>query len=300
MVTRACDKACFGCTQGSNLAGKPIIMTPENFERACESLQGYYGVVGVFGGNPAIHPQFEELCKIMRGILPFEQRGLWCNHLRGNGAACRITFNPAHSNLNVHLDREAYDEFLRDWPETRHYLKGLDPAWPEAKRLGRERVGDSRHSPPWVAMQDVVADEGKRWELISGCDVNQLWSSLICQIHGELRAYFCEIAAAQAMLHSHDPAWPMSGLPVTPDWWRKPMRDFIEQVRFHCHRCGHPLRGYGELAIGGTTEQVSETHQDIYRPKRPNRLVELVTDISQLKQGRIVRATDYVQNGSIK
>ena len=28
-VTRACDKACFGCTQGSNLGGKPGMITVE-------------------------------------------------------------------------------------------------------------------------------------------------------------------------------------------------------------------------------------------------------------------------------
>ena len=52
-ITRACDLACFGCTQGSNLAGKVTMITPENFEKACASLVDYFGVVGIFGGNPA-------------------------------------------------------------------------------------------------------------------------------------------------------------------------------------------------------------------------------------------------------
>ena len=32
MLAEACDKACFGCTQGSQLAGKTEFMSPEHFE----------------------------------------------------------------------------------------------------------------------------------------------------------------------------------------------------------------------------------------------------------------------------
>ena len=46
-VTRACDKSCFGCTQGSNLAGKPGMITVEQFEEALISLEGYFGIVGM-------------------------------------------------------------------------------------------------------------------------------------------------------------------------------------------------------------------------------------------------------------
>src|SRR5262245_40683977 len=103
-ITRACDLACTACTQGSNLGGKPTIMTLENFERACESLRGYNGVVGIFGGNPTLHPKFKAICEILTRIIPYEQRGLWSNNLREHGGLCRRTFNPSVSNLNVHAD----------------------------------------------------------------------------------------------------------------------------------------------------------------------------------------------------
>ena len=59
MVTRACDLSCVHCSQGSNLAGKPVMMTVDQFDVACRSLEGYWGVIGMFGGNPAVHPQFD-------------------------------------------------------------------------------------------------------------------------------------------------------------------------------------------------------------------------------------------------
>lgn len=294
-VTRACDLACFGCTQGSNLGGKPVMISVEDFEVACESLQGYWGVVGMFGGNPALHPKFEQLCEILRSHFPKEQCGLWCNNPRGKAATMRDTFNPRYSNLNVHCNQAAYDEFKLHWPECKPF--GLE---------------DSSHSPPYVAMKDVIADEGKRWELISTCDINQNWSAMVCHVPGKgLRGFFCEIAGAQAMLHCNDPSWPDTGLHVNGgylptgedstymgpvvQWWQLGMEDYRDQVRQHCHACGIPLRRKGQLAVQGTTEEVSATHASIYKTKVVGRSVELV----QIDQGPKVRqVTDYVGNAA--
>src|SRR5690606_5874383 len=103
-VTRACDKSCYGCTQGSNLRGPYTRMSPSQFEEACISLKDYWGVVGMFGGNPCVHPQFAELCEVFKKHIPYEQRGLWSNNLNGHGKLCAETFNPRHSNINAHGD----------------------------------------------------------------------------------------------------------------------------------------------------------------------------------------------------
>jgi Radical SAM superfamily len=283
LVTRACDKACFGCTQGSNLGGKPVMITLEEYEQAVISLKDYFGVVGMFGGNPTMHPKFTALCAILRKHIPFERRGLWCNRLLGYGAVCRETFNPDHSNLNVHCDTEAWDEFWRDWPEARHKLKGQE---------------DSKHSPPFVAMMDVGIVEAQRWELISCCTVNQHWSAIICPVPGKgLRGFFCELAGAQAMLHAADSTWPDLGVKVEPGWWKRSMIDFADQVRHYCHRCGIPMNRDGQLAVGGDHEEVSQTHADIHRPKVKDRTVRLITQ-STLTLKSSGRAIDYLGKGS--
>ena len=327
-VTRACDLACFNCTQGSQLGGKVEFMSPDMFEKAIRSLEGYFGVVGVFGGNACLSPHFGEYCKILRQHVPQKRCGLWSNNIKEWGWECSQTFNPAVSNLNVHLSQEAYDNIRRTWKEARPF--GLDR--------------DSRHSPCYVAIKDVlrrscrtcggagnmvnpkadscvervdcamcngsgsVYDEDKAWELISGCDINQHWSALIGMFRGELRAWFCEIAGAQSMLHQHEPDYPDTGKKVCVEasspqykgvpWWQKPMTSFADQVRKHCHECGVPLRGHGELSQSlspESREQVSQTHQSVYKPKRKGRSVELVTVPAQLgKPLEIV--THYLQN----
>lgn len=231
-LTRACDLACSNCTQGSQFKGKPDFITLENFEKACQSLHGYFGLIGIFGGNPALHPQFQEITDILRKHFPKSKCGIWCNNPHGKAAIMRDVFNPAMSNLNCHLNIEAYEEFKRDWPESRPF--GLDK--------------DSRHSPVHGSLTKMVPDEEERWRLISQCDVNQHWSAMICQFRGELRAFFCEIAGSQAILNQHNPLYPDTGMLVEPGWWQRPMQDFAEQVRFHCHRCLVPLRGHGALA----------------------------------------------------
>jgi len=289
-ITRACDKSCFNCTQGSNLRGTPGMITVEQFEQACLSLDGYFGTVGVFGGNPAVHPKFEEICEVMCKHIPRKRRGLWCNNPMGKGKAMAKTFNPMVSNLNTHLDQEAHKEFKRDWP----------------KSLPFGNTKDSRHSPVFVAMKDVIEDEGKRWELISGCDINKYWSAMIAPFRGELRGWFCEIAAAQSILHQHEPDYPDTGIPLVREdatidssWWKLSMKEFAPQVRKHCHDCGIPLRGYGELAQStdsASVEQVSETHKSIYSLKKQGRKLELVTKLEQLGDKSLGKVTDYMGN----
>ena len=135
--------------------------------------------------------------------MPFDQRGIWTNRLFGRGKLCRETFAPHHSNINVHLSSDAYEEFRRDWPEAiearkSHVERGLNE--------------DSRHGSPWVSMSDLQAlpfpdgtsrdnTESHRWELIADCPINKNWSAIITPVGSELRAFFCEVAGHAAGLH---------------------------------------------------------------------------------------------------
>lgn len=311
-ITRACNMSCSCCTQGSNYGGKTHFMPVEMFEQACRSLESFWGVVGVFGGNPCVHPEFTAICEVFRKHVPLPQRGLWSNDLMTaeKAEAARATFNPHVSNLNVHMDRKAWDL--------------IKAHWPEANPFGLET--DSRHAPVFVAMKDIdrlpVFDEKHtlmgyvenseemRHNLISDCDINQNWSALIGMFRGQLRAWFCEIAGAQSMLHQDDLDYPDTGTHldshINPDtgtlcrWWELPMSAFAPQIRKHCHECGVPLRGYGELAVSGDqqSEQVSKTHAGFPNLKRRDVPVQVVDCLEQLGVGRLQRTTDYVQNSA--
>lgn len=308
-VTRSCDKACFNCTQGSNLRGPASRITVEQFEVALKSLDGYFGVVGMFGGNPALHPQFDELCALIRAYVPYERRGLWCNKLFGKGAIARETFNPGVSNLNVHCDVEAFEEFKRDWPESLPF--GMEDSVHSPVHLSmldldslpmeefRHRTMDeaaranveAKCPPPEASDQGprtMPNTEENRLKLIQDCDINKNWSAMICVVDGQLKGYFCEIAGAQAMM-THDGTY---GLDVVPGWWKSSWEAFKGQL-FHCHRCGVPLRGKGTYAVDGSAEQTSAYYKDIYKPKDGGRQVEVVDAVSAL--GHTEKVTDYTR-----
>src|SRR4051794_34523295 len=97
MVGRACTESCVACTQGSSLAGRVPFMPVDAFETAIKCLIGFPGTVGLFGGQPTLHPNFTDLCEIMRRHLPYESRGIWTNALNGHGEVCRKTFRPDRS-----------------------------------------------------------------------------------------------------------------------------------------------------------------------------------------------------------
>lgn len=275
IVTSACDLACTHCTQASNLRGNVEFITPENFRTACASLQGYYGVVGMFGGNPALHPQFEELCGIMRETVPARHRGIWCNHPKGKGKIMAQTFEPICSNLNVHKSQEAYDEFKRDWPASRPF--GLQD--------------DSMHSPVHASMIDLGLSEEDRWDAISTCDIGTKWSALIGQLQGGVYAFSCEVMYAQCRIRGIN-----TGVPVIPGWWQLPMSHFAHQYRENCHNCLVPLRGKGVLSRDTTApELTTPMYADVYRPKG-NKSVNVTTSLSDVQPESVELMTDYIGN----
>jgi len=279
LTTRACDRACHGCTQGCNFRGHAQPISLDHFDQACRSLFDYWGVVGVFGGNPTLHPKFGTICSILRQYVPWDRRGIWANRLFGQGRVVQATFNPSISNVNVHLDGEAAQEFHREWPRVHVY--GVND--------------DSRHAPPFIAMCDLVHNEGRRGELVSQCDINQHWSAMIGEFRGELRAWFCEIAGAQSILHQSDPDYPDTGVPVVPGWWNQPIEYYANQVRKHCHECGIPLRGYGDLACDPNgVDYVSCTHASVCIPKLHSGVVRTIEHLDQLRTKNLP-AHEYLQ-----
>lgn len=284
-VTNACDLDCKNCSVAVGLAKKLhriFWMSPDQFRAALRSLKGYFGVIGMFGGNPCIHPRFEDLCAIFREEVPDQdQRGLWSDKLFGHGKLCRATFSPAHSNLNVHGRSDAWAEIKRDWPEAR----------PLAASLGNGREDPSQHAPIWATMGDLIPDETERWKLIGSCYVNQTWSAEITLVDGQLAAYFCEIAATQAELYGDA----SRGMAVLPGWWRRPMADFEAQARHYCNRCGVPLNG---RKVKASDEEAAEDYSAAHAPlflTIEGRPLRLVTDRAQIEGG--TPATKYLSNG---
>ena len=174
-------------------------------------------MIAMIGGNPCMHKDFPELCRIFAEEVPVKrQRGLWSNNVFDHQELIRDTFG--FLNLNPHNDARSIESLEK--------LKELIPAI-------RFYTGNSHHAPLMTAMRDLYPDEDEMWEKIEGCDINREWSASIVQNKGELRAYFCEVAASFDLARGG-----VHGAPVTEGWWKKGVADYADQVKRFCPGCG--------------------------------------------------------------
>jgi len=255
-VTNRCDLQCSNCTRLLAQQRRKWDMTPDNFRLALRSLEGFDGVIAMIGGNPCIHPQFPELCRIFVEEIPEQrQRGLWSNNVFKHQDIIAQTFGCY--NLNPHGDKRGVKSIM----ELRKRLPNL-PFY----------EGSSYHAPLMTAIKDLIPDEGKMWDAIAGCDINKNWSASIVQNNGELRAYFCEVAASFDLARGED-----HGHPVTPGWWQQHVSAFGGQVKHFCPGCGVAARLQGRLD-SEDTDDYTASNADIATNTRGKRRVVKMTE----------------------
>lgn len=223
-VTNKCDLACSNCTRLLENQDAFWEMTPDNFRTALRSLKDYFGIIAMIGGNPCMHRNFEELCRIFVEEIPNKlQRGLWTNNYFKHREIIEQTFGTF--NLNPHGVARAESN-----------LADLHKKMTAQGALSWLYGGHSEHAPLLTAVQDLYAEQ-EMWDRIAGCDINREWSATIIQNKGELRIYFCEVAASFDLARGTD-----FGHPVTDGWWKKHVGEFSDQVKRFCPGCGVPAK----------------------------------------------------------
>lgn len=234
LVTRACDLFwCSNCTQMLPFRKDSVHMSVDVFREAVASLVDWPGIVGVFGGNPCVHPRFPDLCEIIADLIPPHRRGLWTNNLMGYGEIAARTFDRGRLNLNPHGDADATRE-LNKW-------------FPGRVKSGGDTKA-SWHSPVLMNYQDLGMSKAKWVAARERCDINTHWSAAIMERDGRPYAYFCEVAGAIDGVTGEN-----HGVPVEPGWWAWKMNRFGHQVKGCCDAgCGVPLRGLGHKDLDNT------------------------------------------------
>ena len=127
-------------------------------EKAIDSLEGFGGNIGMMGGEPTLHPNFEELCKIYQKKYLIEEKEKFWTIFQWTKYKDIIldTFDK---------DRIAYNE---------HSTPG------------------GKHTPLLVSIDEVVEDKKLMWEMIDNCWIQSQWSASITPKGG----FFCEVAAS--------------------------------------------------------------------------------------------------------
>lgn len=269
-VTNKCDLACSNCTRLLENQDGFWDMTPDNFRKALKSLEGYWGVIAMIGGNPCMHPKFKELCQIFVEEVPNKmQRGLWTNNFFKHKDLCLETFGTF--NLNSH-GAKAEEKLIELHQEAQ-----------KQGALSWNYRGNSHHAPILTAVKDLFS-EPKMWERITQCDINREWSASIVQNNGELRVYFCEVAASFDLARNQD-----HGMPLTDKWYLKHIQEFGDQIKRFCPGCGVPAKQTGALDKD-ETDHYTASNKDIAE-KKANRHVVYVQSPDRTNEVR--RVTKY-------
>jgi hypothetical protein len=131
-------------------------------------MVGYPKMTGIMGGEPLMHPQFEELCKYAQEMIPKTQLGLWTclplKYIKYREIICE-TFG--HIFVNDHSRDDIY------------------------------------HCPLLVGLEEVYSTKEELFFVADKCWVQNYWSASI----NPKGAFFCEIAAAMSLLLDGPKGW---------------------------------------------------------------------------------------------
>lgn len=262
-ITNACHLSCANCSRFVGHHKKPFYMTLEEVETAINSLEGFPGRIGMMGGEPTLHPQFQDICKLYQKLIPNKRkRELWTAGYKWDEYRDII--------------KETFDEDLV------HYN---DHSRPE----------EGWHQPLLVAIDEVVDDKRKMWQLIDNCWVQQRWSASITP----KGAYFCEVAAALDHVMEGPGGWL-----IEKGWWKKTAADYQEQKKRLCLRCSAALP-MGEipnnhLPVDLVSEGNAQYLKDIKSPKAKTHRIQIVSKHDATKYLNSVEHIEIGERGYLK
>lgn len=269
-LTNACIHSCSNCTRMCGHHKKNFFMDWHTFKRAVDSLEGFEGTVGIMGGEPTLHPEFERFV-------------MYVNEKFGVPKKDNALIKPTNTFMRTLLleTREKYKEYNATNEKNQVRIKGPG-LW--SSLCGNyykhyELIQDvfeyqclndhqniSYHQPVMVTRKELGIEDEEWFKLRDACWIQNTWSASITP----KGAFFCEIAAALDMLFDGPGGWP-----IEKDWWKREPKDFTEQLHW-CELCG--------IALDTKSRNANEEIDDI-SPKMYEKIKSI--DSPKVKQGKI-------------
>lgn len=262
-ITNACVHECSNCIRFCGHHKQAYFMEWEMFKKSVDSLVGFGKCVGIMGGEPTLHPQFERFVEYVSEKYPSKYE-------------IPASVNPLKSFPRYIHDKNYFlDECLNNrkgpglWTSvSNQYYKYYELI---QDKFSFQNINDhdnpTLHQPILVSRKEIGITDEEWIPMRDNCICQNLWSASITP----KGAFFCEVAGALDMLF-HGPG----GWKVEPGWWKREPKDFGEQLNW-CEICGGALFNKGRLS----NEEIDDVSPMLYE-----KLIEV--ESPKLKRGKVV------------
>lgn len=253
-ITNDCFNRCANCSRFSGNHKDVYYMNWDTFRRACESFQvkKFKGMVGIIGGEPTLHPEFDRFIRYYDNVIPHGFDIL----------------NMNSANVNEPIDdicKYQFDNWnLKDW-QRRGLWTSLGPGYAKHFELIRkvfefQCINDHKssimHQVNTITRKELGIPDDEWEELRDNCWLQNNWSASITP----KGAFFCEVAGALDTLFNGPGGWP-----IEKGWWERKPCDFKDQLHW-CELCSFCLK---------TPHVQSHTNVDIVSPVWDEKLKEI-------------------------
>jgi len=159
-ITNECQHGCINCIKfvRHSLDKHKGRMTLEQIENAIISVIEFPNKIGLTGGDPLNHPEFEEICSLIKKYIPKSKVMIFTSHKKKLNKYKKL------------IDETFGEVYLNFHTKTQQLI--------------------CSHQPIMLAVGDVVKDELLRNILIENCWCNKMWSPIV----GSNGAFFCDCA----------------------------------------------------------------------------------------------------------
>ena len=260
-ITNACLHSCSNCTRFCGHHERPFFMDRTTFQRAVDSLEGFDGIIGMMGGEPTMHPDFEHMTEYL------SKRQEMSVNLKATRRPVKdfLTYTRAKHNANRVLNKCKGPGLWTSMP--RQYYKHYELIQDSFLfQCLNDHHHSSFHQSLLVARKDLGVQDDQWIKLRDACWIQNCWSASI----SPKGAFFCEVAAALDMLFNGPGGWP-----IEPNWWKRKPEDFGDQLHW-CELCGAAL----DTQRRDANQQVDDASPTLIERLR-------LVDSPKLKQGRV-------------